>query len=648
MSRKLRVLFVEDNPSDVTFIVRALNQGGFEPVYEVVDDGDSLRHALAAAPWDIIISDHSMPSFDAPEALHIVRESGQDVPFIVVSGHIGEETAVACMKAGANDWVSKDHPARLVPAIERELRDAEQRRQRERAETTLRMREEQYRLLVENAADLIALIDDQGHVAFQSPSVTRALGYAEGELLGRPILEIVHPEDAPRVSEMMGEALRGGRRVNVDQVRLRHRDGSWRTFEGSGSGFFGEDGRPRLVTAARDITERVRLHQQLVQSQKMEAVGRLAGGVAHDFNNLLTVILGYGNLLLDQLSENPPLLQEVDEIKRAATRAASLTQQLLAFSRKQLLSARVVDLNADLDGLSSMLQHVVGENVALELRLQPGLGHVRVDPGQIEQVIMNLAINARDAMGERGTLTVSTRNVELDEARALARGVSPGRYVRIEVRDTGHGMDAATLGRLFEPFFTTKEPGKGTGLGLSTAYGIVRQSGGSIYAESAPGLGSAFRILLPRVDEPVTPEAEPAVPAPTRGSETVLLVEDEPLVRSLVNDILRKGGYHVIETSRGEEAVLAARRHAGPIDALVTDVVMPGISGIDAAQLIGETRPDMRVMYLSGYTDERVLRHGPLAPGHAFLQKPFTPDALLLTLRELLDRAPAPAHAHHR
>ncbi len=639
MSAPLRVLFVEDNPADVELIVHELRREGYALEWEVVEDRAGMETALQR-PWDVIVSDHSMPRFDAPEALEVLKASGQDLPFLVVSGHIGEETAVATMKAGAHDWVAKDHLVRLAPAIARELREADQRRQRVAAEAALRESESRYRLLVEHAADVIVMIDAEGRVIFQSPSTTRVLGYAEGAMLGRPVLSFVHADDTDHVSQLMAEALQSGGPVSVDSVRIQHQDASWRTFEGSGARMLDANGQPVLVAAARDITERVLLQQQLIQSQKMEAVGRLAGGVAHDFNNLLTVMLGYSNLLLDQLAENPLLHQEVDEIKRAATRAAGLTQQLLAFSRKQVLALRVVDLNRELDGMSGMLRQILGEDVSLEMRLKPDVGRVRVDPGQLEQVIMNLVINARDAMPEGGRLKLTTRDVALDERQARPRGMTPGRYVQVEVSDNGSGMDEQTLARLFEPFFTTKEPGKGTGLGLSTAYGIVRQSGGSLYADSTMGEGSTFHILLPRVEEPLTAPEAPARGGVARGSETVLLVEDEPLVRSLVHDILRKAGYQVLESGRGEEAVQIARRHEGTIHLLLTDVVMPGMGGLETARHVLRLRPDIRVLYLSGYTDELVMRHGALGPGQAFMPKPFTPDALLRKVRELIEPGP--------
>jgi PAS domain S-box-containing protein len=638
VSAPVRVLFVEDSPIDVELIVRHLRRGGFIPEYDVVDTPEGMRRALAGRAWDVIISDHSMPRFDAPAALEVLKASGHDLPFIVVSGNIGEELAVACMKAGAHDYVTKGHLARLVPAIERELREADQRRQRRKAEEALRKSEERYRLLVENAADLITVSDMEGRITFASPSVERVLGFSQEDVVGRAVVDFVHPDDAEVVQAAITESMVSGVPAQMTGLRIRHRDGTWRVFEGTGSRLTGESGPPQLVTTARDITDRVQLEQQLHQAQKMEAVGRLAGGVAHDFNNLLTVILGYGNLLLDQVKNDDVLHQEVDEIKRAATRAAALTQQLLAFSRKQVLALRVVDLNETIRGLSQMLKSLVKEDIELVLNLEPALGSVRVDTGQIEQVIMNLALNARDAMPEGGRLEIETTNVDLDDTFAHRHVVQPGPYVLMCVTDNGQGMDSETQSRLFEPFFTTKSPGKGTGLGLSMVYGIIKQSGGSIFAYSELGKGSTFKIFLPRVDTPAEPVEEP--PPPTRalnGTETVLLVEDETPVRTLVQDILSKHGYSVLDARDGVEALEMSRRHRGLIHLMVTDVVMPGMSGIELARRFDVERPETRVLYLSGYTDDVVLRNGVLRPGTAFLQKPFTPESLLQKVRSLLD-----------
>jgi hypothetical protein len=441
------------------------------------------------------------------------------------------------MKAGASDYLTKDNLIRLVPAVERELRETEQRRQQREAVSALHTSEQRYRLLVENAADVIAVVDDRGRVTFVSPSVTRVLGYAPEDFIGHVLLEFIHPEDAKTVASALEEALRRGSSALLTGLRIRHLDGSWRILEGSGARLAEPDGSLSVVATARDITDRVQLEGQLHQSQKMEAVGRLAGGVAHDFNNLLTVILGYSTLLLEQLADDRLLFQEVEEIKRAADRAAGLTQKLLAFSRKQVLSLHPVDLNTVLEGMADMLRRLISEDIELTMKLAADLGRTRVDPGQIEQVVMNLAVNARDAMPQGGRLSLETDNVELDNSYARRHAVQPGPYVMLAVTDTGHGMDAATQARLFEPFFTTKEPGKGTGLGLSTVYGIVRQSGGNIYVYSEPERGSSFKVFLPRIWEGASSQVGvKRVVRASRGDETVVLVEDEPLVRDLLDE----------------------------------------------------------------------------------------------------------------
>ena len=637
MSVPLRILFVEDSRDDVELLLHELRRSGFTPDYWVVQDEKAMRRALADERWDLIIADHAMPRFDAPGALAVLLQSGQDVPLIVVSGHIGEEQAVACMRAGARDYLTKDNLSRLVPAVERELSESAQRRQRREAMAALDSSEERYRLLVENAADVITLLDGQGRVTFVSPSITRVLGYPPGEVLGRPLRDFAHEDDAKILAAAMDEALLRGSTPLIKGLRFRHRDGNWRIIEGTAARLVESDGSVGLVTTGRDTTERVQLEGQLHQAQKMEAVGRLAGGVAHDFNNLLTVILGYSNLLLDQLDQSHVLYQEVDEIKRAADRAATLTQQLLTFSRKQVLSLQPVDLNQVLAGQADMLRRLIGEDVELSMKLADDLALTRVDPAQVEQMVMNLAANARDAMPRGGRLSIDTANVDLDNAYARQRAVQPGPYVMLAVTDTGEGMDAATQARLFEPFFTTKEPGKGTGLGLSSVYGIVRQSGGNIFVYSEPGHGSSFKIFLPRGEADAGERPGKPPPERARDDEAVVVVEDEPMVKNLVSEILRKFGYQVMEFTNGPEVLARMKRGRLPIHLLVTDVVMPGMSGIELARELALSRPDMRILFLSGYTDDLVGRQGALQPGRAFLQKPFTPDTLLRKVRELLD-----------
>jgi CheY-like chemotaxis protein len=374
----------------------------------------------------------------------------------------------------------------------------------------------------------------------------------------------------------------------------------------------------------------------------MEAVGRLAGGIAHDFNNLLTAVAGYSELLLRELPPGDPSRESAEEIRQAGNRAAALTQQLLAFSRRQVLEPRVLDLNAVITGMERMLRRVIGEDVELTTALDPELWRTRADPGQIEQAILNLVVNARDAMPRGGRLTLETANVELDEKFAgYYATVHPGPHVMLAVSDTGVGMDADLQARLFEPFFTTKEHGKGTGLGLSTTYGIVKQSGGSIWVYSEPGHGTTFKIYLPRCEEPLEdrtapPPARDAAP----GTEFVLLVEDEPEVRRLVEKLLRLKGYRVLSAASPAEAIAISKRHEAPIELLLTDVIMPGMNGRELSRVLAASRPRMRVLYMSGYTDAAMSQQGILPQGTAFLSKPFTPEALARKVREVLDSPP--------
>jgi nitrogen-specific signal transduction histidine kinase len=387
-----------------------------------------------------------------------------------------------------------------------------------------------------------------------------------------------------------------------------------------------------------DITEHRLLENQLRQAQKMEAIGRLAGGVAHDFNNLLTAIFGYVDLLREDLPEGSSARQDTEEIRKAAERAAALTRQLLAFSRQQVLEAVIVNVNDLVEEFDKMLRRLIGEDVELRAALAPDLANVRADPGQLQQVLMNLVVNARDAMPTGGKLLIETANADLTEEYAeLHQPVIPGAYVMLAVSDTGVGMDADTRARIFEPFFTTKEKGRGTGLGLSTVYGIVKQSGGYIWVYSEPGHGTTFKVYLPRVDAPAHPVAQPREARTLAGTETILLAEDDEMLRPLAKGLLRKLGYIVLEAPSAEEALGAAAGHDGPIHLLVADVVMPGASGRELARRLAASRPETKVLYVSGYTDDAIVRHGLLDPGLAFLQKPFTPDTLARKVREVLD-----------
>jgi two-component system, cell cycle sensor histidine kinase and response regulator CckA len=497
--------------------------------------------------------------------------------------------------------------------------------------------------LVEASPDFIGLADPKtGQIQYINKHGRKMCGLGEDEDVGKLKIGDVHP------------AWMNKRMVEV-VLPAAVRDGLW---EGEGA-FLHRNGReiPVLMaslagkaangeveyfyTVSRDITEMKRLEAQLLQSQKMEAVGRLAGGVAHDFNNLLTVIFGYTDVLLQGL-EPGPLHEATREVRRASERAAALTRQLLAFSRKQTLVPEVLDMGDVVRGLSTMVERLIGEDVKVRVVVSPGLGRVKADRGQLEQVVVNLAVNARDAMPKGGSLIFELQNVELDDAYAATHAeVEPGPYVLLAISDTGTGMDAETQKRIFEPFFTTKEAGKGTGLGLSTVHGIVLQSGGSIDVYSEPGRGTTFKVYLPRFagDAAVRRPVSGVHPALPTGSETVLVVEDEAAIRQLTKLILQKAGYTVLLAESPVAAERIASSHPGPIHLVLTDVVMPGMRGPELAERLLRLRPDLRVLFMSGYTDNAIAHHGFLDAGTEFLQKPFTPLGLMQKIREVLGRS---------
>ncbi|HEY3821914.1 MAG TPA: response regulator [Polyangiaceae bacterium] len=507
----LRVLLVEDSVDDAALVIRALQKGGYVVSQRRVEDAESMRDALAREAWDVVVSDWSMPQFSATAALRVLQESRIDIPFIIASGTVDEETAVTAMLDGAGDFLSKNRLTRLVPAVDREMRKCAHRR------------------------------------------------------------------------------------------------------------------------ASRLIEE------QLRHAQKMDAVGRLAGGVAHDFNNVLSVILSYSELMLADLKPGDPMRADVQEICTAGKRAASLTRQLLLFSRQKVAAPAVLDLNEVVRSMKNMLGRLLGADVDLTLRLCDDIGRVVADGGHMEQVMMNLTVNARDAMPEGGRLTIESKNVYLDEDYArVHHGVQAGSYVMVAVTDTGVGMDRETQTRIFEPFFTTKPAGKGTGLGLSTVFGIVQQAGGHLWVYSEPGTGTTFRVYLPRTDSPLSLAQELAPVESQRGTETILLVDDDDQVRAVARDILRRLGYVVIDTSNGGEALLLAEQTKSTIHLLLTDVVLPHLSGPQIAARLTAQRPETSVLFMSGYTGEGMLQHGLLDSTAAYLQKPITPEALSRRVREVL------------
>jgi PAS domain S-box-containing protein len=762
----LRILILEDIPMDAELVEYELERAGMPFVARMVDNRESYLQQLTEFHPDIILSDYTLPNFDAMSALELARARFPTLPFLIVTGSVNEETAVGCMKAGATDYLLKSNLARIGPAIEAALGRERAREERIRAEAALAASERRFRSLVQNSSDLVTIVGRDGTILYVSDSAERivgytpqglvntsllryteqedmgaiqqllqnsngtacgpaefrlrrgdgtevwleavstnllsdptingivlnarditerrradlalreseeryrdlfdnasdlvcmaapdgsllyvnkawqhGLGYTESEAAQLRLLDLVHPESRGHFSEVLSRVIAGER---LDHVELRFipKTRPPITVEANLSCTF-KEGHPAVIRGIyRDVTERNRVEEHLRRAERMQAAGRLAGGVAHEVNNMMTGVIGFSGFVLQTLDPTDPRRADLEEVIRAGTRAADVTQQLLAFTRQQQLQPQLLNINGIVAGTEKMLRHSLGEDKELELRLGPEGGQIRADRGQLEQVLINLVLNARDAMNGRGQVTIETGSAVWDQsytARHPGVELPLGRYVLLAVSDTGCGMDQNLQARIFEPFFTTKPVGQGTGLGLSTVYGIIKQSGGFIWVYSEPSKGSVFKIYLPEVVTPAGSATEPEDPGlEWRGSETILVIEDEAVVRHLASRGLREQGYVVVEAANGAEALDYIKQHPGSVDLVISDVVMPEMGGRELGQLLTELEPALPILYMSGYTGDDVVQRGLLEAGSPFQQKPFTPRLLASKVRSMLDQA---------
>jgi len=625
-----RILVLDDDAGMCKTIGDVLEHLGY--VIQIATRAKAGLEIAAAGPIDVAIVDIQLPDMSGIDVLHGIRRVLPTTEVIFITGHGSLGTAIKAIDGLAFAYMVKPFEmSHLLMTVEQAVR-------KQRLAQALLDSEERYRLVTENIADAVFLLELDGRIALGNRRAEMITGYPRAELVDRTLTSLLPEAGAQEAEARLSDARAEPDATPFFEIELIRKDGARVLIEVHVTTVL-KDGRPvALLAVARDITQRRHLEDQLRQGQKMEGIGRLAAGVAHDFNNLLTAIGGRCYLVLKDLTAENPLRREIEIIQGAAERAAKLTYQLLAFSRKQILEPRVLDLNETVTGIEPLLSRMIREDIEVTTALDPDAGRVKADAGQLEQVLLNLAVNASDAMPEGGQLTLATGNVILDEAYARTHSdVQPGPYVMLSVSDTGHGMTAEVQARIFEPFFTTKEMGKGTGLGLATVYGIAKQSGAHITVESEPEKGTVFKLYLPRVGEaPGLAERECPVQVARRGSETVLLVEDDEALRTLAREILSILGYTVLEATSPSEALRLAGGHPGTIDVLLTDVVMPQMNGRQVADHLLVARPDLKVLFMSGYTDGAIVQHGVLEPGTHFLQKPFTPDGLGRKLREVL------------
>jgi two-component system, cell cycle sensor histidine kinase and response regulator CckA len=648
------LVYVVQLRTDREQVVRAhIGRKDINPVGRVVDAERSIASYVIRTAQPVVTADFARENRYAPPPA-VQEADARSAAAVPIRGRHGAFGALVVMNRATHEFRPEDIAFLQTAA---NVLAAAVDRATDRA--ALRHQEELFKAITEFGRDLIVIVDEGGTMTYISPSGARLLGHDVLAMLGRPLLDLIHPEDQTRFAAAIADIGRESNALRPVTARALMRDGQWMMLEGTGYNMLHHPAVQGIVVNARDVTERINAEEalrhseeQLHQALKMEAVGRLAGGIAHDFNNLLTAIRGYSDMIASGLRPADPLRADVEEIQRASDRAAALTHQLLAFSRRQVLRPDRLDLSSVVRDLERMVRRLIGEDIELTVSADAATRTVLVDRGQIEQVILNLAINARDAMPAGGRLTIEARDHDVTDAMEIREGSPPvGHYALIQVEDSGVGMTPEILERVFEPFFTTKGPGKGTGLGLSTAYGIVKQSDGFIEATSVEGVGSTFRIYLPEAATSRPSDTPPltadAPPGDHTGGETILLVEDADAVRQVVRRALTKLGYRVLEASNGPQAIGVAIEHRHDIDLVLSDFVMPHMGGRELIDRIHGLGLEPKILIMSGYIDDALLRGGGFPPGAAFIEKPFTAEVIGRKVREVLDGVNSRASAPH-
>ncbi len=634
MKIPLKVLIVEDSKDDAELLLHALGQAGYEPTATQVQSAQAMRTQLGNRSWDLVISDYVVPGFGGLAALKVLQELEQDVPFIIVSGKIGEDVAIEALKAGANDYLLKDRLSRIGPAIDAALKGVAHFKKRKHAEQSLRESEERYRRLVESCPEAMFIMAS-GTIVFANPAAVSLLGVRTPvELVGKNLLDFVDQNFRELVDEHLRQALDGLDGPLLEQKMIRT-DGTPALVEAIARRIQ-YHGEAAVQVLCRDVSTRKHLEQQLLSAQKMEAIARLAGGVANDFNNLLTVITGYSGLIRSGLAPDHPLQKDLHQVIQSTERAIGLTNQLLAISRKDVLAPEPLNLNIVLEQTAPLLRRLMGEGIETVLEISPDLQRVRADRGQLETVIINLCGHSRESMLHGGKLTLRTESLHLSKTSHNELHLRTGDYIVLSIEDTGLGLSKEHQEHLFEPFFGSVQPGKNSGLGLATVYAIVKQHGGQIACASEVGKGSTFKIYLPAYN-PAAADISHGPPhsAPHPGA-VILLAEDEEVLREFANLILRKHGYHVLTARDGVEALKIVEQSDRPVDLLFTDVVMPRMGGTELFRRFTEAQPQIPVIFTSGYPRSILVESGLDDTGLEFLQKPYTTGTLLEKIRVVL------------